>query len=128
MKNKAKVIVPKNWRYKPEEFEMSAAYILKDHFRADVVFIERKLHKTPDVEINAIRWEIKSPTGSGKRNIQHQILNARKQSVNIIIDARRSKINSEKIIRELNKWYSLSPWLRRLILITKSGKVIEFKR
>jgi len=128
MKRKTRVILPTDSSSQPADHEISAAYILKDYFKTDVVFIDRQRHKTPDVEIKNIRWEIKSPTGGGKRNIQHQILNARKQSNNIVLDARRAKMRSERIMSELNRWYSLSPWLKRLILITKSGKVIEFKR
>ena len=110
----------------PERFEISAAAILAEHFKCDIEFIRRSNTKTADVIINNIAWEIKSPTGSGKRNIQHQFHRALKQSSNIVFDARRSKIHITKIIRELRRQYDMAKAVKRLVLITKTKKVIDF--
>ena len=68
------VIIPRDVFPKPDKKEMSAAYILLDYFKADVKFIPRNNCRTPDLLINRIEWELKAPTDSGKRNLQHTIL------------------------------------------------------
>ncbi len=85
------VIIPSEVKPKPSETEISAAYILADFFQADVKFIPRENHKTPDYLIDGVKWELKSPTGTGKYNIQHCLQDALKQSSYIIIDVRASK-------------------------------------
>jgi hypothetical protein len=123
---KPRILIPHNMNLLPERFELSAALILLDFFKDDIAFLPVTSSKTPDILANNIRWEIKSPIGKGKRNIQHQIYRAMKQSKNIVFNARRSKIDIRKIRKELNK-QSAAPTLKRLILITKESKVEVIK-
>lgn len=125
---KNKVIVPSDISPYPKPYEMSAAVILSRHFNSDVYFIKRSPLKTADVKIENISWEIKSPTGKGKRNIQHQFSRAIKQSCNIVFDARRSKIHIAKITRELDRQFMMTKAIKRLLLITKTERVIEFEK
>lgn len=112
----------------PEKYEVSAAGILVRHFNSDVYFVSRKQHKTPDFLIGNIFWELKSPVGNGKRNIQRTLQDALTQSTNIIFDARRSKLHQNKIRNELQYQFTKTKKIKRLLLITKDGGVIEFKR
>ena len=120
------VIVPKSVFPKPSPREMSAAYILMDYFKADVRFIPRGNQKTPDFLIKGLHWELKTPTGTGKYNIQHLLHSAIQQSKNIIVDARFSKMHISRIKNEL-KYHSnvTTKGIKHLILITKDKKVIE---
>lgn len=121
--SKYQVIIPNDTYPYPYDFEISAAIMLANYFQQNVEFIPRAIMTTPDVKIGAILWEIKSPTGKGKRNIQHQFNRGMKQSDNIVFDARRSKIDIRKIRRELARQASLTKSLKRLILITKDAKI-----
>ena len=94
------VIIPSDVVPQPSDIEISAAYILSEYFDADIRFIPRENYKTPDFLIEGIKWELKSPTGTGKYNIQHCLQDALKQSTYVIIDSRRSKQNMEKIRHE----------------------------
>ena len=67
------VIVPKELYPKPSNQEMTAAYILVDFFNSDVKFVVRSDNKTPDFLIDNKYWELKSPTGNGKYNLQHAL-------------------------------------------------------
>ena len=125
---KYKIIVSSDISPYPERYEITAAAILAEYFKSNASFIKRSINKTADVKIKNIAWEIKSPIGKGKRNIQHQFSRAMKQSRNIVFDARRSKIHMLKITRELEKQFKMTKSIKRLILITKTNKVIEFKR
>lgn len=127
-KEASSVIIPSEVNPKPSDTEITAAYILAGYFNADVKFIPRENHKTPDYLINGIKWELKSPKGTGKYNIQHCLQDALKQSTYIIIDARSSKQHMEKIRHELEYQMKLTKKISRLLCISKSKKVIEFFR
>ena len=122
------VIVPHSYLPKPSQTEISAADILVDFFKADVKFIKRGSGKTPDFLIKGVLWELKSPTGSGKHNIQHKIQDAADQSHNVIIDGRKSKLHPIKLRNEVQYQFNIIKKAKRLILIDKSGKAIEFFR
>jgi hypothetical protein len=84
--------------------------------------------KSADVLIKGTIWEIKSPTGKGKRNIQHTLSAAMKQSKCIVFDARRSKIHMTRIVGELQKQFRMTVSMERMLLIKKDKTVIEITR
>ena len=127
-KEKYSVIIPLEVKPQPLDKEISAAYILADYFQIDIRFIPRDNQKTPDYLINGVKWELKSPKGKGKYNIQHSLQDALLQSSYIVIDARSSKQHMEKIRHELQHQMNLTKKIDRLLLITKAGKVIEIIR
>lgn len=128
MKKEFNVIIPRSYIPKPTSIELSAADILVDFFKSDVVFVRCNSGKTPDFLINGIYWELKSPTGSGKHNIQHKIQDAAAQSHNIVIDGRRSKLHHLKLKSEVQHQFNIIKKAKRLILIDKSGKAVEIFR
>ena len=128
MKNKYSVIIPQTVYPKPSFREISAAYILAEYFKVDIEFIPRNNCKTPDLLINHTEWELKAPTGNGKRNLQHTISRAIKQSQYIIIDARFSKNHISKIKSHLSAEIKKNKQIRRLLLIDKQKNVVELFR
>ncbi len=125
---KYNVILPTNIKPSPARYELTAAQLLAEHFKADVEFIQRANHKTPDFVISDIKWELKSPTGTGKRNIERQLQTGIKQSKNIVFDARRSKIHIARIKNVLNYQFRLAKSIKRIVLIDKSKNIIELTR
>ncbi|GBG96261.1 hypothetical protein [Lactococcus termiticola] len=129
MKNKKLGSIRTEYGAFPEEHEMLTAKIFM-HAGFDVLFLSprrSKDMKTPDVEINGVLWEIKSPTGTSKATIDRNIKRAIKQSRNIIIDTRRCKLADEEIRHFLVKTEKSLAGVRRLKLITKRGKIIDIK-
>jgi hypothetical protein len=126
-KKKYQVIIPSDINPLPETHEVSAAQILSSFLKSDAEFIIRTNYKSADVKIGGIFWEIKSPTGTGKRNVERQLQLAMKQSENIVFDARRSKIHITKIRNRLTYQANLTKRLNRLLLITKTGSVEAVK-
>lgn len=122
------VIVPPNVNPRPEVHELRVARILSRHFDAAVEFIPRSNVRTADLLIHGITWEIKSPTGSGKNNIQHQMQDASHQSVNVVIDASRSKIHGTKIKSQVAHQFKIIRSLKKVIIISKQGVVFELRR
>lgn len=126
--NKNQIIIPNEVFPKPTASEISAAYILCDFFGVDVEFIPRNNCKTPDLIISGIAWELKTPTGDGKRNLQHTINRAIKQSQYIIIDVRFSKMHIAKIKGKLCCEIKKNQRIKRLLLIDKQKNVVEIFR
>ena len=83
---------------------------------------------TPDVMINRTKWEMKAPIGEGNSLMKNTIQRAVKQSPNIIVDLRRTKRHQTKCLRELEKQFNNSRSVKRLLVITKTGKTLDFKR
>ncbi|MDR2672763.1 MAG: hypothetical protein LBC35_05675 [Coriobacteriales bacterium] len=126
---KFKVIISTDTSPYPWPHEISAAVILAEYFQADVEFQKRIINsKSADVLIKGTAWEIKSPTGKGKRNIQHTLGAALKQSRCIVFDARRSKIHINRIMSELQRQFAMTASIERLILIRKDKTIVELFR
>jgi hypothetical protein len=124
---KYRVIIPQNIHPVPERFEVSAAILLLEYFQSDIVFLPVTSDRTPDIEVNGEKWEIKSPLGRGKHVIEDQIKRASKQSLNIIIDARRCKLHIARVRNHLKYNVSLRPHLKQVLLINKKGEVEVIK-
>jgi hypothetical protein len=125
---KYQVIIPNDLDYTPEKHEISAAKILAGYFKSDVKFVKRTNLRTPDLQIGNQYWEMKSPTGVGKRNIQNNLQTAVGQSPNVVLDARRSKMRIEKFVAEAKRQYKIIVRMKSLIIITKAGKVLDIEK
>ena len=125
-KKRYSVIIPNEVYPKPSPDEVSAGYILADHFQSDVTFIPRSSRSTPDCKIGNLYWEIKSPRGTGKYNIQHAMRSAVDQARNIVIDTRFSKMRFTKIVRDIKFNYEKMPQkIDRVVVITKGKKCLD---
>ena len=89
---------------------------------------EKEVVHAPDVIMNSLKREMKSPKGEGKYLMQNTIQKAVKQSEKIIIDLRRAKRSQERCLQELRKEFSNSRSLRRLRIITKSRRILDFEK
>ena len=80
----------------------------------------------PDIEMDGLEWEMKAPTGSGKRNIEYNFRKAVAQSKNIIFDLRHVKIPEQQCIAQLEKEFSERPYLNKLYVIKKNGELLVY--
>lgn len=115
--------------------------VLKEHELSTVIFLTELGYdvtlipksnqagiRTPDILINDIPWEIKSPKGEGKSLMKNTLQKAVRQSSNIIIDLRRTKRYQSKCLSELQKEFAISRGARQLKIITKSGQILDFAK
>ena len=127
MKKKGKII-PNGVVLKTHEIS-TVVFLTEQGF--DVELIPRSnikgLH-TPDILLNNIKWEMKAPIGEGKYLVANTIQKAVKQSRNVIIDLRRTKRHQAKCLRELENEFKKSKSLKRLKIITKGEKTLDFKK
>ena len=82
--------------------------------------------RMPDIMLQGVPWEMKSPEGNGKNTIKNTFQNASHQSSNIIVDLRRTKLPEERTIKDMEGRFKLSKRIRRLKIITKEGKILDF--
>lgn len=122
-----KIIIPTNINPRPERFEIEAAGIIAEYLGADVTFLVPGAGKTPDCEVAGVKWEIKSPLGKGKHVIEDQLKRASRQSLNIVIDARRCKLHIAKIRVQLRYNVEFRRHLQKVLLINKRGEVEVIK-
>ena len=128
--NSGKIIIPANHPNPPEPHEVDTAMILARHFQCVVEFIipiDDYKRKSADILMQGIEWEIKSPYGASKSTIGNQFQFATKQSKNIILDTRRTKLDDEnirkKVLIEIKKRSSI----KKVILVNKFENVVEIK-
>lgn len=117
----------------PHQSEISAVtFLINENFFRHVTFLavsRIKNVRTPDIEAdNNIRWEIKTPIGASSGTIKRAFKTAIRQSCYIIFDLRKSKLSDEINIARLNKEFSDIKKAKRLIVITKTKNLLDFKK
>lgn len=126
MKPKYRVIVKTMPKGAPYDYEMSAALLVANYFKTDVIFLRPIPLKSPDFKIKNQIWELKSPRGNSKNTISNNIKGARKQSMNIIIDLRRCKLNEHKAFANIRNLYKKRKRkIGTYLIIKKNGIIID---
>ena len=93
----------------------------------DISFIHVSNMPTPDILMDGVAWEIKSPIGSGKRTIENTLRTALKQSENIILDLTRIKMSEENCNREIRKQLKKTNQIKRLMVINKDSTISRLR-
>jgi len=114
--NPGKVIIPGGLPIPPEKHELDAAYVLARHYQTTVEFlvpVDDYKRKSADIVMLDILWEIKSPIGDSKSTIRNQFRRASRQSKNIVIDLRRTKLKFKNVEKELLYQIKERPYIKR---------------
>ena len=122
------IIIPNGVVLKPHE-NATAVFLTEQGYDVELIPTSNVegVH-TPDIKMSGIKWEMKAPIGEGKQLMENTIQKALRQSENIIIDLRHAKRHQTKCLRELEKQFKSKKKLRRLKIITKLGKVLDFSK
>lgn len=95
----------------------------------DIELIPRsqvKYYRTPDMVMNGVPWEIKSPQGKGKYTAQNTMQNGASQSRNIIIDLRRCKLPENQAIKEFEREFRKSKHFKRMKIVKNNMEILDF--
>ena len=126
MKIAYRVIVRTSPKDAPYDFEISAALIMANYFKTDVVFLRPISLKSPDLKVKNEIWELKSPRGDSKNTIHNVFITSRKQSYNVVIDLRRCKMDERKSFSRIRDAYNKRRRRKcKLKIITKRGEVVD---
>ncbi len=82
--------------------------------------------RTADIKMAGQEWELKSPKGKGKYLLQNTIHKALRQSPNIVVDLRRINMPEQKALAELEKIWLTSKSIRKLKIITKGRRLLDY--
>ena len=125
------ILIPNNHPNPPELHEMDVAMILSRHYQTTVEFIvpdDDYKRKSADIIMLGVEWEIKCPIGTSKSTISGQFQRASRQSRNIIIDSRRTKLKYAEIEKRALNEVKKRTSINKVILIDKNEKVIEIQK
>lgn len=107
----------------------NATVVFLTNYGFDVELIPPVLErKTPDIKMIGLQWEIKRPTANSKYTVPHAFKSALKQSTNVIFDLRSSKLHQEQAFNRLKHEFELSKGIKRLKVILKSHKIVDFAK
>ena len=123
---KYNIIIPADMNPHPKSYEESAAAILANYFKSNAYFIKKASYSTSDIRIRNIEWELKSPVGNSSDTIERNMRQASHQSDKIVIDLRRIKLHQNRVYGYIRHFLKNPNTLKRVLVITKSGKVIVF--
>lgn len=113
----------------PEKHELEIAVIFLAMGK-DIEFLKPsriKGAKTPDIVMDGIAWEMKSPTGNKSYTIEEQLRRASKQSPYIIIDTRRTLLLDTKIEKQIYNYLKKSQIIKKVLVINKNSKILDIK-
>ena len=125
-KNKIGVLNKNGVVPKPNE-EFTFEYLTLFGFNVELIqpTSARKV-KNPDVLIMGAVWEVKTPTSYKLNTIRNRFREASDQATKIIFDLRLIKNDTDKIERLLIGMFKGDGLVRRMIIIKKDGKVVDF--
>ena len=111
----------------PAKHELATAKFFSEMGK-DVMFIEPsnipEVYR-PDILMDGVEWEMKSPIGSSKRTIEKNYHKAALQSKNIIFDLRRINVPEAICLKQLEREFYDKKSLR-LLVIKKDDTLVKF--
>jgi hypothetical protein len=127
------VIIPSNHPSPPDEFERNAAWVMAEYYDCIVEFIipiNAYKRTTLDTLMNGQFWEIKTPDGDSKKNtIRDQFDRASYQKAEFLaINSENTKLTDDFIAKQIVNQMKHHRRLKKVILITKDKKVLEFDK
>ena len=114
----------------PEKHELDTAKYFAD-LGYDIEFIPPsnipEVHR-PNIVMEGIEWEIKSPIGRSRNTISRNIKQATKQSKNIIVDLRRILAPEQQCIQQIEERFLKRHSIKKIIVIKKDGSLFKLSR
>ena len=106
----------------PHELRAAKILALAGHY---VEFLpENSLH-TPDIRLDGVEYEIKSPETEKTSSLEQSIRTALKQCPNIVIDSSRMKMYDMRVRGFLIKKCRDQKQIKKMLLITKHGEIVD---
>ena len=82
--------------------------------------------KNPDILMSGTIWEMKAPTKYNKNTLKKKVRKASMQAQRVVYDLRNAGKDHDELQKAVIKLYEGNSNIRRMILITKDKKVLEF--
>ncbi|MDO5422789.1 MAG: hypothetical protein Q4F41_03570 [Eubacteriales bacterium] len=113
----------------PTKQEREVAAILSGKYGKSVQFVPQVMYpqgiQTPDYLIDGERFDLKSPTGSGKNLLYGMLAKKKKQSPNFIFDITECPLSEEDIRIQIHGLYaSRHTKFVEKIVVVKNGEIL----
>ena len=82
--------------------------------------------KNPDVLIMGAVWEAKTPISSNKNTIKNRFREAADQASKVIFDLRNIRNGADEAEKQIIELFKGNGKVRRMIVIEKSGRLLDF--
>lgn len=125
IKKYGKIIIPGDVSIWPHELRV-AKILASVGFVVE--FLPTRNHKTADVLVDGVEYEIKSPETCRLSSIEQLLRKALKQSPNIIIDTFRCRIQEERLCGYLIYKCRNQKQIKRMLFIARSGEIVDIKK
>ena len=127
MKKVGKIVGKVNPYLRPHEWE-TINFLLDQGFELETILESRiKGEHTPDIKMNNLFWEVKSPRSDSSSIMKNTLRDAQRQADNIIISLKRTARPDEKCLREIEDWFKDHKKIKRIWVVTKRNKLIKIK-
>ena len=121
-----KTIIPSNASPWPHEIRV-AKVLSKAGYTVEFI-ANSNTSKTPDIWLNGVPYEIKSPVSNNIKAVERNLKRANKQSKNIIFDSSRMKrIPDSKIVASIKYRLNHQNTINEVIFINKYQEIIYLK-
>ena len=110
---------------------LTASFLISQDKKIKIRFLaasQAKGTRTPDIEMDSKKWEIKCPRGKGSNTIKRAFQVASNQSSNIIFDLRHSKMPDRVNIPKLEKEFRDIRKVKNLLIVAKSKKLLDYHK
>ena len=84
--------------------------------------------KSADFIMVGIEWEMKGTQGGSRHTLERRFKKAKQQSRNIVVDLLYSKMDEDIAIRLLERYFRQSRSCRKMIILTKSRKRLDYDK
>lgn len=126
MHRDGKIVIPNGLKPWPHEMRCARSLSAAGRNIEFVRPISGDRVRSADLVMGGVLWEVKSPETTTVKSLQRILRRACRQSPNIILDtARMTRLSDSAVERELRRLKPLIKSIRRLILVTKSGDVVD---
>lgn len=90
-----------------------------------VEFLKENNQKSPDILLDGIEYEIKSPKTISTNTLEHLLKRGLRQCPNLIIDTSRTKMRDDKMRNFLTAQMRKTKQIKKMLLITKKSRIID---
>ena len=119
---KGRIIIPAGRKPWPHELRV-AEILAANGYRVE--FLPETNLKTADILLDGVEYEIKSPRSSTPNSLEHLLKKSLKQSQNIIISLMRINGMHSSVLRFLAIQAKTRKRLKKLLVVTKQGRIID---
>lgn len=111
----------------PDAIERKVGRQLNDlGYRVKSVAVSSRLGvKTPDYRINGVAWEMKTPTGIAKSNINNNLKKAVRQASNVILNLDSSPLSVKDIAEQVRQHLDRPETRLREVILLKGGRIVD---